>query len=250
MDIYTEQTVDQVTVITRQMNFDSRYPNGDILLPQSLIIIGESAFDPTTSGTVTLQGRLRLPTALREIMYKAFFRCYQLIGQLVIPNSVETIGMYAFSKCTGFTRLVLPNNLTNIDRGVFSGCNGFTGDLILPRYLTTIAKDAFNGCSGFTGQLIIPNSVTSIGKNAFEGCRGFTGLVLSENLITIEAYAFKGCTGITELVIPASVKSIFDDAFDGTGLTGDIIINNDVEINRSRDMRARKVVKPFRFVKV
>ena len=62
-----------------------------------------------------------------------------------IPNSVTSIGEYAFSGCTGLTSI-------NITNGV-----------------TTIGWYAFSGCSGLTS-ITIPNSVIDIGYKAFSGC--------------------------------------------------------------------------------
>ena len=67
------------------------------------------------------------------------------VKDLVIPNSVTSIGDYAFRNCSGLTSVTIPNSVTSI------------GD------------DAFSGCSGLTS-VTIPNSVTSIGDFAFYDC--------------------------------------------------------------------------------
>ena len=81
---------------------------------------------------------------ITKIPKQVFFQCKNLIGNLVIPNSVTEIGNQAFYNCTGFT-----------------------GNLTIPKSVTTIGNGAFYGCSGFTGKLTIPNSVTTIGNSAF-----------------------------------------------------------------------------------
>ena len=64
------------------------------------------------------------------------------VKDLIIPNSVTSIGNYAFSGCSGLTSVTIPNSVTSIGYGVFSGCSGLTS-------------------------VTIPNSVTSIGDYAF-----------------------------------------------------------------------------------
>ena len=81
---------------------------------------------------------------ITKIPDQAFFKCKNLTGDLVIPNSVTEIGEQAFSDCTGFN-----------------------GTLTLSNKLETIGELAFHGCTGFTGSLTLPSSVTTIGKTAF-----------------------------------------------------------------------------------
>jgi hypothetical protein len=64
--------------------------------------------------------------------------------------------------------LVIPNSVTSIGDGTFEGCSGLTS-VTIHNGVTSIGKSAFDGCSGLT-TVTIPNSVTSIGKFAFRGC--------------------------------------------------------------------------------
>ena len=97
-------------------------------------------------------------------------------GELVIPNSVTTIGNSAFNGCTGFTgSLNIGNSVTSIGENAFNGCNGFTGSLTIPNAVTTIGNSAFLNCTGFSGTLTLGQSLTEIGNSAFFGaCEGFT----------------------------------------------------------------------------
>ena len=126
-------------------------------------------------------------------------------GSLTIPNTVTTLGNYAFYGCSGFTgSLTIPNSVTTIGNGAFYGCSGFTGSLTIGNSVTAIGgnefefEGVFQGCNGFTGSLTIPNSVTKIGKYAFQDCTGFTdGLTIGNSVTTIGSYAFSNCTGFT-----------------------------------------------------
>ncbi len=89
---------------------------------------------------------------------------------MVIPNSVTSIGGYAFDFCTGLTDLTIGNSVTLIDEFAFSYCTGLTS-ITLPNSVITIGEFAFEECHGLES-VIIPNSVTSIGNYAFYDCGG------------------------------------------------------------------------------
>jgi hypothetical protein len=93
-------------------------------------------------------------------------------GSYVIPNSVTTIGDWAFSRCSGLTSVTIPNSVTTVGGYAFSGCSGLTA-VTIPNSVTTIGAYAFVRCSSLTS-VTIPNSVTTIGTYAFAYCSGLT----------------------------------------------------------------------------
>ena len=86
-------------------------------------------------------------------------------SKTTIPNSVTSIGYYAFSYCSSLTSVVIPNSVTSI------------GDY------------AFDGCSSLTS-VEIPNSVTSIGSGPFDGCSSLTTATVGCSWITNPLYEF------------------------------------------------------------
>ena len=178
-----------------------------------------------------------------------------LVTNLVVPNSVTSIGNYAFCGCNGLTSVEIPSSVTSIGSTAFSDCSGLTsvyysGDvgqwcgiafldfysnpllyahnlyinntlvtnLVIPNSVTSIGNYAFIGCSGLTS-VKIPNSVTSIGGCAFSSC-GLTSLEIPESVVSLGNYAFSGCRGLTSIEIPNSVTSIEDHTFyNCSGLT-------------------------------
>ena len=127
------------------------------------------------------------------------------VSNLIIPNTVTSIGLYAFYNCSGLTSVSIPNSVTSIGSGAFNGCSGLTRvnisdlaawcnisfidassnplfqahhlylnnsevtELHIPATVTTINNYAFYSSSYLTS-VTIPCSVTSIGRNAFKGC--------------------------------------------------------------------------------
>ena len=188
---------------------------GDLVLGNNVETIGDLAFNDCYGFT----GGLTIPDSVKSIGMSAFYSYTQsssFAGNLVLGNSIETIGGGAFDSCRGLTgNLTIPDSVKTIDDYAFCFCSGFTGNLTIPDSVETIGDHAFQGCSGFTGKLTIPDSVETIGDAAFSRCSGFTGkLTIPDSVETIGERAFAQCSGFTgSLTIPDSVTSISQSAF-------------------------------------
>ena len=117
-----------------------------------------------------------------------FFGCSNLT-LISIPNSVKSIGGYAFRGCASLTTITIPNSVTTIGQGAFANCTSLTA-------ITT------------------PNSVTTIGDYAFQNCTSLTSIT-NLNPIPIEIYpdVFRymnqsACT----LKVPMSSVSAYENA--------------------------------------
>ena len=194
------------------ISFDN-YESNPLSYAQHLYIDGKEVKD------------LVIPNSVTSIGNYAFEGCSGLTS-ITIPNSVKSIGKGAFLGCSGLTSITIPNSVTSIGNYAFEFCSGLTS-ITIPNSVTSIGSYAFAYCSGLTS-ITIPNSVKSIGEEAFSGCSGLTSITISNSVTSIGSYAFKGCSGLTSITIPNSVKSIGEVAFyECSGLTS-ITIGNSV----------------------
>lgn len=154
----------------------------------------------------------------------------QEVKDVVIPNSVTSIGQYVFEGCSGPTSITIPNSVTNIGYCAFERSSGLTS-ITIPNSVVTIGEWAFCHCSGLT-TAIIPNSVTTIGNAAFYDCPSLTSVTIGNRVTSIGSSAFNGCSSLTSITIPESVTNIGVSAFWCSGLTR---VNNQSEIPQSID---------------
>ena len=91
-------------------------------------------------------------------------------GDVVIPDSVTSIGNRAFYECESLTSIVLPDGVTSIGDSAFNGCSSLAS-VVIPEGVTSIGASAFSGCSSLAS-IVIPESVTSIDRETFRGCSG------------------------------------------------------------------------------
>ena len=133
------------------------------------------------------------------------------IIEVIIPNSVTTIGDRAFSFCEKLTSITIPNSVTTIGNSAFCDCKSLTS-ITIPNSVTSIGGGAFRACKSLTS-ITIPNGVTSIGYDTFLSCHSLTSITIPNNVTTIGDRAFSFCKKLISITIPSSVTSVGDDAF-------------------------------------
>ncbi len=148
---------------------------------------------PSTIKKVTITGG--------NIFYGAFYNCKNLIS-IEIPDSVTTIGDYAFSYCDSLTSIEIPESVTAIGDSAFRGCSSLTS-IEIPDSVTTIGNCAFYECSSLTS-VVIGDSVETIGKSAFYNCYGLMSVVVPASVESIGESAFKYCYKLVEVINKSS----------------------------------------------
>lgn len=129
-----------------------------------------------------------------------------------VPNSVTSIGDYAFFGCNGLKSVIIGENVTSIGKWAFRENSGLTS-ATLGNNVTTIGDCLFYSCQNLKS-VTIGNKVDSIGALAFGNCRNLTSIIIPESVTYIDRWAFRDCINLSNVSIPDSVTEIGYGAFD------------------------------------
>ena len=221
-----------------------------------------------------------IPNGVTTIGDKAFYNCSGM-QEITIPSSVTSIGTSSFEGCGGksninckisnssfrnskFTEVIIGDSVTTIGDHAFRNCNILTS-VTIGDSVTEIGWYAFADCSSLTS-VTIPDSIMTIGNSAFDYCSSpkeiyytgdlsawckinfgdwsanpmcygaklyLNGIELTETSIPsditeIKQYTFKGCTSLTSVTLHSRVTSIGESAFYGCSSLISITIGNRV----------------------
>ena len=184
--------------------------------PDGVFYAGNIAY--TYKGTMPENTSIIIKRGTRKINDNAFEGKINLTS-ITIPESVTSIGSYAFSR-TGLTSVTIPSSVTSIGNAAFYDCWGLTSVSISPS-VTSIGKGTFSQC-GLTS-VTIPEGVSSIEYKAFGGCRNLTSVTIPSSVTSIGRFAFYdyGCNNIYDITshtdlycyaetVPATDSSAFE----------------------------------------
>ena len=129
----------------------------------TVMALGEYAFSPYANRIKAEQRALR-----------------KAITEIVLPDTIEHIGEFAFYQCKSLTRINLPERLTEISKGMLD----ITG----------------------LESIVIGGNVKKIGGVAFWGCRDLRYVKLCEGVVEIGIAAFYNCGNLETIELPRSLE--------------------------------------------
>ena len=141
-------------------------------------------------------GELVIPEGVESI-YPGAFENKMEITSVSFPKSLNEIGSNAFSGCSSLETVTFADdcNLASVGDCTFTNCVSLTS-VALPSNLQTISYEMFMGCEALTS---VTSNATYIASEAFLGCSQLTGVTYSKGLTYIGDQSFAYC---------ASLKSI------------------------------------------
>lgn len=145
----------------------------------TLALIDGVLFEKETKKLVSYPGGLEdrtyeIPQGIVAIGDGAFHNTR--IVSLIYPDSVTSIGSYAFDGCDNITKVTIPDSVTSVGSYAYKQCHSLT-KAVIPATLASISEGMFYGCETLT-DVTIEEGVTAIGSKAFQWCQGLESLTL------------------------------------------------------------------------
>ena len=157
----------------------------ELILPNSVRSIGDIAF-------TYCSGLEKITVESGNSCYDSRDNCNSIIDtefntlivgckNSVIPNSVTSIGYYAFYGCSGLTELTLPDSVASIGDGAFICCSDLSKITSLAEIPPVCGSGVFDRVNKTNCELIVPIvSVTAYKQaevwNEFSNISGFSGV--------------------------------------------------------------------------
>ncbi len=203
--------------------FSAANLSGEVILPQSVEILGEGAFRGTACTKFTFEAGSKM-TAMGD---SVFANCGKLTEVENFPSGITKIPDSSFmsDKVLAKVTYAAPEKMTGIGASAFSGCEVLVSDASyspITENMVTIGASAFMGCKGeqFT-TVTIPASVTKLEQNTFANCLSLATVTFTntESVTEIAAKCFANDGALIECELPAKLEVLGDSAFGATALT-------------------------------
>lgn len=246
--LYGLETVVIPTVTELQSVFKNCPDLKNICIPADLVSINADAFsgsayynDPLNwdKGALYLDNYLltvkaevgesfEVKEGTRLIARYVFRDCVGL-KNVILPESLETIGYGAFYTCAAMEELHLPKNVSRVELGFNRNLKNITvnednpfyhvdenclietenkkliygvGKCVIPSdgSVTSISNTAFYQCDTII-ELVLPEAITEVGDGAFNGCKNLKSVTLHQNIDMLNKSVFKDCAALERIDI-------------------------------------------------
>lgn len=161
-----------------------------------------------------------LPNTITSIGNEAFEACEKLTSVDLSKTKTATIGVKGFAYCGNLSKIQFPTTLTLIDDGAFAEDKNLRSVQNLEKTIVSkIGYGVFEGCSNLSS-VKLPQALSTLGESAFEGCSNLTAVSGFENTAVkiLEARTFANCSSLSTLSLARGLTEIRTEALIGCSI--------------------------------
>ena len=161
-----------------------------------------------------------LPNTITSIGNEAFAACEKLTSVDLSKTKTATIGVKGFAYCGNLSKIQFPTTLTLIDDGAFTEDKNLRSVQNLEKTIVSkIGYGVFEGCSNLSS-VKLPQTLSTLGESAFEGCSNLTAVSGFENTAVkiLEARTFANCSSLSTLSLARGLTEIKTEALIGCSI--------------------------------
>ena len=151
-----------------------------------------------------------VPDTVKTIGDFAFYGT-KALESINIPDSVTNIGTDAFGECSGLKEVVIPDSVTSMGEAVFYKCTSLE-KVKLSVNITMPNPAVFQYCSNLK-EVVLSENMRFLGDFMFSYCTQLTNIVLLDTLTSVLRSAFQNCDNLKNITVPKNVTTIQDYAF-------------------------------------
>ena len=129
------------------------------------------------------------------------FNCENLSG-IILPQSVKSIGSYAFNTCKNLVDVVLPKTLDSIGYYAFFICDNLS-EIVIPEGIQEL-DNIFQDCKTLK-KVSLPSSLRKL-SNTFRNCSSLEKIVIPEGVEVLGCYVFYNCSSLVDVTLPSTLK--------------------------------------------
>lgn len=158
-----------------------------------------------------------LPNTITSIGNEAFEACKKLTSVDLSKTKTATIGVKGFAYCDNLSKIQFPTTLTLIDDGAFIEDKNLRSVQNLEKTVVTkIGYGVFESCSNLSS-VKLPQALSTLGESAFEGCSNLTAVSGFENTAVkiLQARTFANCSSLSTLSLARGLTEIRTEALIG-----------------------------------
>lgn len=149
------------------------------------------------------------------------------VTEVILPDSMTTVGAHAFRGTTNLKKVVLSKNLTTIDSYAFYQAKGLEEVIFAPdsEAELTIKDNAFVYCSALKELDLSASKIISLGSNSISECTNLEMLTLPESLETVGYCAIykNPKMKLASAFLPVNLKTVGQHFLSGCKNINDVI---------------------------